>query len=254
MGKDRKIMRKTKLAGIILLSMLLMAGCGGDFPDLSDEQVEKAGEYAAMTLLKYDSQNRKRLMTLEDMAAEEQRREMWKQAARQGAKEADKEEQASSEQTQNSSTQGSQEGQEETTPGALSDGFVLPDGVKIEYLGHILCDVYPQDSSDFFAIVASEGRKNLVLRFWLANESDGSQSLDMVEQNNVYRITVNGNYSRASLPTFLDNDLANYQGKLMPGAGVELVLLIEVESDTQISSLRMKLKNDRIESTILLEP
>ena len=92
------------------------------------------------------------------------------------------------------------------------------------------------------------------MKFLLTNGSEGSQQIDLTSQKNTYRITVNETYSRTSLPTFLENDLTNYQGKLMPGASEELVLLIEVESDTVVSSMKMRVKNDQIAYTILLEP
>lgn len=239
------------MAGLFLASALWLGGCGDDFPDLTDEQVEKAGEYAAMTLLKYDSQNRKRLMSIEDMETEEERREAWRQAA-QSVKQQEQEEEKESSQ-ENGSAGGTQTG-ETASYGNLSDGFVLPEGVTIQYKGSLLCETYPQDSANYFAVVASSGKKNLVLRFLLTNGSEGSQNIDMVDLNSSYQITVNENYTRVSLPTLLENDLANYQGKLMPGASEELVLLIEVDEDVDVSSLKLKLKNDRIESTILLEP
>ena len=238
--------------GLLLAAGLALCGCGSEFPALTDEQVEKAGEYAALTLLKYDSQNRKRLMSLEDMQAEEQRRQAWKQAAQQAAKEEQEEAKTSQEQSENGQVIDVPGGT--TDYGRIGDGFTLPDGVELQYKGYQLCDVYPEDESDYFAIVAAEGKKNLLLRFLLTNGSEGSQQLDLASQKNSYRITVNDTYTRNSLPTFLANDLMNYQGRLMPGASEELVLLMEVESDVTVSSLKLRVKNDQIAYTILLEP
>lgn len=241
------------LSGMLLAGALLLGGCG-DYPDLTDEQVEQAGEYAAMMLLKYDSQSRSRLMSIADMEAEQLRRDSWEKAAQIGKKAAMEEK--DKEQESGEAGHGVEEqGREQFLPTAkLQDGFVLPDGVNIAYVGYSLSKQYPEDHSDYFAIVATTGKKILALSFEVTNNSEGSQSIDMVNQNNLYRITVNEQYTRSNLTTLLENDLANYQGKLLPGESVELVLLIEVDEEIWMDSLKMKLKNDRNEYTIQLEP
>ena len=240
------------MAGTLLIGMLCLSGCG-DYPDLTESQVERAGEYAAMTLLKYDSQKRSRLMTLEDMQAEEQRRLAWKKAASQVRKEEESSEEESSESGQESQTE-KQSGQEKGSYGKLEDGFVLPDGMTISYTGYSLCDVYPEDDSGFFAVPAAPGKENLVLYFSVANGSDGAQKLDLAGLSNLYRATVNDSYTRTNLATLLDMDLDTYQGLIGPGEEAEMVLLFEVDEGTRVDSLKLRIKNERIESTILLEP
>lgn len=240
-------------AAFLLIAALTLGGCGGEYPDLSDEQVERAGEYAAMMLLKYDSLNRSRLMSIEAMQKEDARREAWAKAAReskrQDAEESKEEKEKPGQNSGDSYTVIDNTG----SVSSLSDGILLPAGVEIDYKGYSLQDQYSEGNSGF-AITASKGTKLLVLKFGLSNKNDGSESVDLMEQDNSFVITVNGNYSRRTLMTLLDNDMASYMGKLMPGESTELVLMIEVEQGMSVESLRIKVKNDRIECTIPLEP
>ncbi len=250
-NRSKKQKRKAFAAGLFLSAFFMLGGCGSDFPNLTDEQVERAGEYAAMTLLQYDSLNRRRLMSLEDMQVEESRRKAWEQAASKARQEEKKEKE---EPGQENTDQGSGKEKESAASfGELGDGFVLPDGVTIKYLGEKRCAHYPEENG-FISISAGAGKELLVLKFALNNGSDGSQNIDLMEQDNSYVVTVNGNYSRKCLSTLLMDDLSSYQGKLLPGESEELVLLIEVDEGMTMESVRLKIKNDRIESTILLFP
>lgn len=241
-------------AAFLLITALTFGGCGGDYPDLSDEQVERAGEYAAMMLLKYDSLNRSRLMSVESMQKEEARREAWAKAVREGQKQSKEEEKEESQ----SDPSGNQSDpikviDNTVTVAGLSDGILLPPGVEIGYKGYAFLDQYPEGNSGF-AVTAGSGNKLLLLKFSLSNENDGSESINLMEQDISYVITVNGSYSRRSLITLLEDDLSSYVGKLMPGESTELVLVIEVEQGTAVESLKLRVKNDRIEYTIPLEP
>ena len=43
--------------------------CGNEIPDLTEEESQRIGEYAAVTLLKYDANNRSRLVDPEVVIA-----------------------------------------------------------------------------------------------------------------------------------------------------------------------------------------
>lgn len=254
-GKRRiRIYKGFAFSALFLAAVISFSGCGADYPDLSDEQVEKAGEYAAMMLLKYDSLNRSRLMDIDSMQREEARREAWAKAARESKKqEVEEGKEESSSQAENKESDPYTVIDNTAKAAKLSDGILLPAGVEIDYKGYVFRDQYPE-GNDGFAITANSGMKLLVLRFGLRNTNDGSVSIDLLEQDNGFVVTVNGNYSRRTLMTLLDNDLGSYSGKLMPGESTELVLMIEVDQGTAVESLKIKIKNDRIECTIPLEP
>ena len=54
---------KNIVCGALLCAMMLsMTACGNEIPDLTEEESQRVGEYAAVTLLKYDANNRSRLV------------------------------------------------------------------------------------------------------------------------------------------------------------------------------------------------
>lgn len=244
----RQKSKRGVLAGACLFTALMLGGCGAAFPNLSDQQLDQAGEYAANLLLKYDSNNRRRLLSEEEMAKEEQRRAAW------AVKPVDEEALPETEQTGNPAIGDTETGEEKPTVyGKLEDFYEFPQEIGIEYTGYEVGKSYPADQSSFFSLDAAAGKEILALKFRLTNRGEGAQKIDLMNRQGSYRVTVNGSYSRAQLTTLLDNDLATYQGTLLPGAAQELVLLIEIEQGTEISSLSIRLKNDAIESTIRLE-
>jgi len=61
---------KKKIVAVVCMIPLLLGGCNSEFPDLTDEQAKVIGEYAAVTLLKYDANNRSRLVDLDQVDEE----------------------------------------------------------------------------------------------------------------------------------------------------------------------------------------
>lgn len=248
--KRLKALRKKGLmAGLAFLSAVTLGACGGDFPELNDQQIDEAGEYAANLLLKYDSDHRRRLLSIEEMKKESDRRDAWLVKL----PEEEKEEILKPEETKPSQDSQGIKPEEQKKYGRLEDFYDFQDGIAIQYLGFTVCSSYPEDSSSFFSLDASEGKEILVLRFELSNSGEAAQQVDLMNRKGSYRITVNGDYTRGQLTTLLENDLATYQNKLTPGEKQEVVLLTEIEKGTEIQNLVLRLKNDSIESTILLK-
>lgn len=240
------------LTGISFLTAMLISGCGETMPDLSNEQINLVGEYAANVLLKYDSHHRGRLMSEEEIEKEMARRAAWEVKIPSAE---DPETSKKPSETSKPSEPGQEAGEKPPVEyGKLEDFYDFTDEVGIEYTGYDVCTSYLEGLDDTsLALDAAPGKKILVLKFLLKNNSDALQQIDMLRRNDSYRVTVNGDFSRTPLPTlFLDNDLSTFQGALMPGASQETVLLIEIDQGTQISSLTIRLKNEEKESTILL--
>lgn len=235
------------LMGLSFLMALLITGCGETVPDLNDEQTNLVGEYAANVLLKYDSNHRKRLMSEEEIKKEEERRAAW------DVRIPPAEDPEVPEKPVKPS--GQEAGEKQPTEyGKLEDFYDFADEVGIEYTGYYVCSSYLEVQDDVpLTLDASQGKEILVLKFQLKNNTDALQKVDLMRRNDSYRVTVNGDYSRTPLTTVLDNDLNTFQGSLMPGASQEIVLLTEIEQGTQISSLKIRLKNESKESTVLLE-
>lgn len=242
---------KNIVCGALLCTMMLsMTACGNEIPDLTEEESQRVGEYAAVTLLKYDANNRSRLVEPEVVIAK-----LEKEAAKEAAKaeqDAAKAEEAGSSGT----TEVTMPTAQEDITASMEDFFGLPEGVSITYEDYMVADSYPEDGSadEYFALDASDGKKLLVLRFSLTNGTEQDQTIDLLNTNSRYIITVNDSTRANALTTMLPNDMSTYAETLEPGQVQELVLLLEVNEDVAdaVQAIALRLKNASNEYTIQL--
>lgn len=232
--------------------VMLLTGCGSSFPDMTEEQEDMVGEYAAMLLIKYDANNRSRLVSREDVEAREA--ELLKKQQQEEARKAQKEKK-NKDKDQTATVQDGQKINDNTVD-SMEAFFALPDGVTITYAGNELCSSYPANSeeSEYPVVDAVEGRQLLVLKFNLSNQSPTEQAIDILSQNVTFRVTVNGDYSRNTLLTMMEDDFSTYTGTLSAGESVNVVLLTEVDYDVaeHLASVSLKLKNESNTYTIQL--
>lgn len=242
---------KNIVCGALLCTMMLsMTACGNEIPDLTEEESQRVGEYAAVTLLKYDANNRSRLVDPEMVIAK-----LEKEAAREAAKAA--QEEAKTEETGNTgTTEVTMATAQEDITASMEDFFGLPEGVGIAYEDYMVTDSYPEDGAtdEYFALDASAGKKLLVLRFRLTNGTEQEEKIDLLNTNSRYIITVNDSIRANALTTMLPNDMSTYEETLEPGQDQELVLLLEVNEDVAgaVQAIALRLKNASNEYTIQL--
>ena len=242
---------KNIVCGALLCTMMLsMTACGNEIPDLTEEESQRVGEYAAVTLLKYDANNRSRLVDPEMVIAK-----LEKEAAREAAKAA--QEEAKTEETGNTgTTEVTMPTAQEDITASMEDFFGLPEGVSITYEDYMVTDSYPEDGAtdEYFALDASAGKKLLVLRFRLTNGTEQEEKIDLLNTNSRYIITVNDSIRANALTTMLPNDMSTYAETLEPGQDQELVLLLEVNEDVAgaIQAIALHFKNASNEYTIQL--
>ena len=250
-GKDRTMIgrKKSVVCGAMLCAMALtMTACGSEIPELTDEESQQIGEYAAVTLLKYDANNRSRLVDPEIVIAKLEK----------DAKEARRQENAQTEETAdaNTATEIQMPTAQEDITTSTEDFFGLADGVTLTYEDYQVADSYPEDGStdDFFALDAAPGKKLLILNFQLTNGTEQEESLDFLNASSRYIITVNGSIRGNALTTMLPNDMSTYTETLGAGESQELFLMLEVneEAANDIQSISLKLKNASNEYTIQL--
>ncbi len=239
-----------KAGAISVAMMLLLTGCGVNYPELTAEEEVLVGEYAAKLLLKYDANNRSRLIVREELGEEDSVSE-------------EKEEP----QEQPEVSLGEPEVVEppieynEAPPANMisspEEFYELSEGISIDYLGMELCDSYPAEgqADSYFALDATEGKTLMVLKFKIENQAQSEQNVDLLTQNVLFRITANGGYTRNTLTTMLLDDMSTYVGTLGAGEAEEVVLLAEVDDDVanSISTLMLNLKNDVKTCTIQLQ-
>ena len=242
---------KNIVCGALLCTMMLsMTACGNEIPDLTEEESQRVGEYAAVTLLKYDANNRSRLIDPEMVIAK-----LEKEAAREVANAA--QEEAKAEETGSTgTTEVTMPTAQEDITASMEDFFGLPEGVSIIYEDYMVTDSYPEDGAtdEYFALDASTGKKLLVLRFCLTNGTEQEEKIDLLNTNSRYIITVNDSIRANALTTMLPNDMSTYEETLEPGQSQELVLLLEVNEDVAgaVQTIALRLKNASNEYTIQL--
>lgn len=240
-------MKKQRI-GILCLSALLLSGCGAELPNMTDEDANAIGEYAAILLLKYDANSRSRLVDLSQV-------EVLDAAQEPSAAEPEPlpEPMPSEEAPDLQDTpviDASASGLE--TSGSLESFLALPAGVSLASTGYELSQSYQGEVSSYFALEAAEGKELLVLQFDMQNLSGASQEINLLDRRDSYRVTVNGNYSKTALPTMLIDDLSTYKGTLADGSTEKVVLVFEVEpvQMSSVDSITLNLKNDSKTYTI----
>lgn len=244
--------RYLRLSIIAMIMMFLFTGCGGRFPDLTAEEQQVIGEYAANLLLKYDANNRSRLMTREEVKVAELRKQELEEARKELAGEG-------MDPVEDTPVIEIGQGGSAVSGGAVSvEEFLgLPQGVAISYQGYIICDSYPEDGEmdSFFTLDATEGRKLLVLNFSMKNSNRSNVPVDLLGQNVLMRVTMDEKLTRNALVTMLEEDFSTYRGEIPADGAVDVVLLVEVEEDMarSLSALQLSVKKNGETTTISLQ-
>ena len=206
--------------GIVCMAALLMTGCGADLPDMTDEEINTIGEYAAITLLKYDVNARSRLVDASVLEELQNIPEPELPSVPEQKPEPEPEPEPATEvPVVDNSVAG------EMTAESLESFLELPEGVNLSFTEYEVCQSYQEDNQ-YFSLDASEGKELLVLHFTLRNASGSDQSINMLARRDKYRVTVNGSSTRNALPTLLTNDLTTYKGTLGKGAAKDVDLVI----------------------------
>lgn len=229
-------MNKKSIAALLTAAVICAAltGCGENaIPDMTDEQVKSIGEYVAITMMKYDANHRSRLV---DRALLDKKPyvppEPIAAQAPSGMGTVDNTPVVDSTVVEN--------------PYTMEEVLALPDGVKLVYSGQRLCDSYPNTGEiGEISVNASTGTRLLVLSFILSNTTGQEQEVYLLSSDAVFRVTVNGSYSRRALATFLPDDITTYDKKIPANSDKGVVILVEVTDEiaSGIESISFNVKN-----------
>ena len=241
--QERGNMNKRILIALAAVMLVFgLAGCGeNQIPDLTDEQMQMMGEFTAVTLMRYDANHRSRLVDYSLLMATPEPEitpepEPTREPAGMDPVDDTPVINANGQTGANAS---------------LEETLEFSEGVTVAYTGLALYDVYPEGEGDI-AIRATEGKKLLVLSFSVSNTTTQDQSLDLLKLEPIFRITVNGDYTRRALLTMLENDFATFKGTIPVGESTTTVLVIEIDSEMadNLTSISLNLKNDTKTCTI----
>lgn len=210
-----------------------------------EEESGLIAEYAAGLLLKYDSKHENGLERIKE----------------------DPEEETSEEETDEPEKEtGETDGEtvDATAEAAVPADSAVPlgeamglTGFDVTYQSYEVCDIYPEEAPGdmFFSMQASPGKDLMIVHFNLTNTFENEQLCDMVNNNILFRLIINGNERINEQTTILLNDLKQYQDTVA-GYGMEdVVLVFEIAEGAQdnFQTLQLLVKNADVENTYTLQ-
>ena len=219
-----------------------LVGCGTT-TIVPEKHMDTISEYAAIKLLKYDANNRSRLVDEATIEEADRRQEAWDKAD-------------VIEPTLKPTPEGMDpvedvpvigDGEKnDSTCSSLEQYFSTPDGISLQYKDYTLCTSYSQSPGDAIVLEASEGNELLVMRFQLNNTTNQEKEVDLFAKKARYRITVNGEYVCSAMRTLLMNDMTTYVSALQGQSSDEVVLVTEISNEIteQLSSIELYMKNE----------
>ncbi len=253
-----------RITAAVLISSLL-SGCAmfeSTIPELTDSEHDLVVEYAAETLLRYDTKGGGRLKH----ASKEITRKPEIVDNRESAADTQQQEEEptptpvpeSMTVVDNPDAVENPEiidntGEGESAFSTIEAALGLQDVVRITYEGYETTDYYPEDIGNYFVMNAQEGYELLVLRFRVENTTGTDLSLSMPYAGTRYKITMNGETKNA-LSTLLLDDLAAYSGTIPAGGSESLVLVAEYTPAalSSLSSLSLTVKAENGSATLTL--
>lgn len=105
--------------------------------------------------------------------------------------------------------------------------------LTVEYAGSYSADNYIEGAA--YSVDADAGKTFYVMRFTIANTTDGDVAVDNASINPMFKLVSDG-FSVKSEVTFLTTDFSTYQGTIPTGETIETILLFEV-SDAQAEQI-----------------
>jgi len=261
----RKTERKLYSIAAAGLIVSLLSGCAmfeSAIPELTESEQDVVVEYAAETLLRYDTKGGGRIKhvnqeltrkpeIVDDGTAAEDTSQAPEEAEPTPVPESMTvvDNPDAVEDPEIIDNTGAGESSFSTIEAALG----LQDVVRITYQGYEVTDYYPEDIGNYFVMNAQEGYELLVLRFRVENTTGSDLSLAMPYAGTRYKITLNGETKNA-LSTLLLDDLAAYSGTIPTGGYEDLVLVAEYtpEALSSISSLSLSVKAENGSANINL--
>lgn len=255
----RRTITDFKFITAAMMLTIGLTGCGNQIPELTDEQAEKIGEYAAVTLLKYDVNQRSRLVDAETIEAyEQEQQEMQEQLTSLTPSPTPESAQEGMEPTADTPTveSGGGTGNTDNATVSIAECLAVPEGITITYSGYETCDTYPNGGSTdkYFNLDATSGKKLLVLKFSVENVSASEEKVDFFSANNIFSVDAGNGTKYNAMTTMLLNDMSTYAGTIPAGGIQDLALLFEVEQDVanSMTDVQLYFKNESTTYTIQL--
>ena len=260
-----KVRRTVRIAAAGMICILL-AGCGEQFPTLTQEEYNLIVDYSAGVLSKYSTGNGDkltRLMPKEEEAqgepgastppapvvtppapepsVPEDKPEIQPEEPQKpdtSDQQTDQPADAGSEATDTQEPSGSG-GDTATTPVSDEQQAVaigrddllqkMQDGIQVDFNGYYVMNMYPDSSVGGAVLSAESGCKLLILSFSMKNTNSDAVNVDILHANPTFTLILNGEPVSRNLVTVLDNDMSTYSGMVGADESTGAVLCFQVK-------------------------
>lgn len=216
------IMKKIKGCVPVLISAVLLSGCVKNDIKMTDEQIDRAAEYAAGILLKYDknyestlSDENEVLKTTTNPEQEENNIDL----------ETTKPE--NNNQTGlNTSDEPNKTAQSEKVDVKTISELINIKDCEINFLKMQLLDNYQQNNTLY--LKADKGKKLAVLEFEIKNNSNSDKKIKLLKKKISYTLQTEGGGEYQPDLSILVNDLQFYNEKIQKGKSGKAVLVFSI--------------------------
>ncbi len=258
-----------KKASVLLLTVLvigLLTGCTKVI-ELSDKDNKAIAEYASELLLKYDSNYYSKYNEVKYNNSEEDTILDTEEVSTQDTEEATEVTEENSEEditTEESSTENITEditeGGGDSLPPEVSGNstdiakITGIDGASIVFDKYLIVSKYPAIDEDgaFIYLEAPEGKKLLVLKFNVVNNTSSPLAVNLLDLDIDYKIVLNETKAAKPMLTILMDDLSTYEGVIAPNNKNDAVLVFQISDSLvdNINSLILKVNYSNKENII----
>lgn len=241
------------MAGICMMAAAL-CGCGGEYPELSEEDEQAIRRYAATLLYENDQNRDSRLMTEDEMILAMQRRaaHAYMPEPAPTSKPQDDEDRENTDNRPGDDLIGGGEVVETRT---LAEFFGFP-GIDISYQGYFFTKSYPEDTGDdlYFAMDALYGHELMILQYTITNYNAQPAQVDILNLKPRFRAFINDGAQINAMTTLLLDDMKTTNCVLEPGESREVVVVFEVteEEAESVNQLRLTVKTEEDSWTVPL--
>jgi len=246
------VKKKLLIAGISVM-LCCFGGCLEATP-LTDEEMDVVAEYAASLLLKFDKNYETPLYY-----AQEREERLTPTPTPEPTVKATPTPVAGSSTSDVNTSSGSNVAAPTVTPiptptplmfheaeaGEQLTGIIAVENISVTCEGYDL--LKSVQSTEYFSLVAKEGRQYAVVKFLLHNNSEEDIVFDASGNGLDYYIDINtGNISRVSL-SMLENDMQYMEIQVPANGTAEAVLVFEI-ADTEIETMHLIVENESDEA------
>lgn len=231
-----------------------LCGCGGKYPELTDDDEQAILKYAATLLYENDQNRDSRLMTEDEMILAMQRRAAHAYMPEPEPTKAP-EQDSDGEHADGRIEDDLIGGGEVVETRTLAEFFGLP-GIDISYQGYFFTKSYPEDSEDdfYFAMDALYGNELLILQYTITNQNAQAAQVNILDIKPRFRVFINDGAQINALTTLLLDDMKTTNCTLEPGESRAVVVVFEVTEAEAASmqQLRLTVKTEEDSWTVEL--